>query len=68
MFKGQFRTANFLLAEVNMLPELGYGIQRSVVLKAQSADLKRKWEGDIRIAVQQILVRRLMTQINKHFL
>lgn len=42
MFKGQFGTPNFLLAEVNMLPELGYGIQRGVVLKTKSADLERK--------------------------
>lgn len=51
MFKGQFRTANFLLAEVNVLPELCYGVQRSVVLKTKSADLEKN-VGDRRSVLQ----------------
>lgn len=48
MLEGQFSTADLLLAQVNVLPELGYSIQRSVMLETQTTDLKRKWERDIR--------------------
>lgn len=40
VLKGQLSAANLLLAEVNVLPELGDGIQRSVVLETQAADLQ----------------------------
>lgn len=40
MLEGQLSAANLLLAEVNMLPELGDGIQGSVVLETQAADLR----------------------------
>lgn len=44
MLEGQFSTADLLLAKVNVLPELGDGIQRSVVLETQAADLKKRSE------------------------
>lgn len=34
VLKGQFSAANLLFTQVNMLPELGYSIQRSVMLEA----------------------------------
>lgn len=40
MLEGQLSAANLLLAEVNMLPELGDGIQGGVVLETQAADLR----------------------------
>lgn len=39
VLEGQLSAANLLLAEVNVLPELGDGIQRSIVLETQAADL-----------------------------
>lgn len=42
MLEGQFSTADLLLAQINVLPELGYGIQRSVVLETQTTDLEGK--------------------------
>lgn len=38
-----------------MFPELCNGIKRCVMLKTQSADLKRKWEKDVRSGVRQLV-------------
>lgn len=45
MLKGEFSTADLLLTQVNVLPELGYSIQRSVMLETQPTDLETK-KGD----------------------
>ena len=42
VFKCQFRNADTVLEEVNMLAKLGNGIQRHVVLERQSAYLAKK--------------------------
>lgn len=46
VLKGQFSTADLLLTQVNVLPELSYSIQRSVMLEAQPTDLKTKKRRD----------------------
>ena len=40
VFEGQVSAAHLLFAQVDVLPELGDGVQRGVVLEAQSADLQ----------------------------
>lgn len=40
VLKGQFSAANLLLTQVHVLPELTDCIQRGVVLKTQTTDLK----------------------------
>lgn len=53
MLEGQLSAANLLLAEVDMLPELGDGIQGSVVLETQAADLQ--WGGTRGDSVKYVL-------------
>lgn len=40
VLKGQLGAANLLLAQVNVLPELSDGVQGSVVLETQAANLR----------------------------
>lgn len=47
VLEGQFSAADLLLAQINVLPELGYGIQGSVVLETQTADLEGKRDDGI---------------------
>lgn len=59
VLKSQLSTADLLLTQVDVLPELGDGVQGSVVLETQTADLQRPRRKGVRCTETQFRLQYL---------